>query len=282
MIERMTPGDRTLLRRLDNYFATEIARAERDFDAVDTTQPTSLRVWQSSHSFLRFAGVFGVFVALVIVIAPSLGFVSLPFSSGSLPTSAPPGRGDDALNLSAVVVDTADGVSIVRLDGNVVELLVVSQTGGTWTLSVVDRTLRVPSNAGTAARDTNAWYAVGNALVCDAASGLRDRGFIYGWLAADPRPVRVELSGIPVRGDGRLVDGLYLYVVDGTPEAGASYALTPFAEPSIPPPIQQLPMFGVPAPVTCGAPPDAGSARVLASIEDLLNARPALPGRQGP
>ncbi len=284
MDERLTLGDRLLLRRLDDYFAAEIERAQRDFEAtVDAAPQTRLRIRQSSHSSLPFGGLLALFVTVVLAVAHSSGAINAPLPSGTSPMPGLAGLDIKAFGRSAVVVATADGAAIVRPDGDVVELLVAVQTGDAWAVSVVDRTLRIPSQYETAGQDTNGWYLAGNAVVCDAASGLRDRGFIYGWLAAGPSSDRVELSGIPVRGDGRLVNGLYLFVTNGTPVTGASYVLMPFDGPSARQSIHLQGKFGIPAPVACSVPQDAGSPEGTASIEGPIPAPSGsvLPRRQG-
>lgn len=273
MDERLTLGDRALLRRLDSYFAAEIERAEWDLEAtVDTVSQTRLRIRQSSHSSIRFGGLLVLFITAILAAAQISGAVNAALSTGTSPVAGLAGLDTRAYGQSAVVVATADGAAIVRLDGDVIELLVAVQAGDAWAVSVVDRTLRVPSGDGTAAEETNGWYAVGNAIVCDAPSGLRDRGFVYGWLNAGPSADRVELSGIPVRGDGRLVDGLYLFVTDGTPLAGTSYTLTPFHGPSARQPIYLQGTFGIPAPVTCSVSKAVGSPGATGPVEGPIPA----------
>jgi len=150
---------------------------------------------------------------------------------------------------------------------------VAVRTGDAWAVSAVDRTLRTAFGSESAGRETSGWYLAGNAVVCDAASGLRDRGFIYGRLAAGPGPDRIELTGIPVRGDGRLVNGLYLFVTSETPVPGASYTLTPVNRDGLSArqPVELQGRFGIPDPVVCGV-QKGESLEVPASIEGLMPA----------
>ncbi|MBI2762427.1 MAG: hypothetical protein HYX54_01535 [Chloroflexi bacterium] len=275
MDEHLTLDDRVLLRRLDAFFAAEVESAERDFEALaDATPQIRGRIRTSNHSSLRLVGTLGLIVALILAVAPTLDTFNAPTSGGSSTTSNPAARDITASIPAAVVVATADGAAIVRLDGEVVELLVTVRTGDAWAVSAVDRTLRIPSGSEAAGQEANGWYLAGNAVVCDPGSGLRDRGFIYGWLASGPGPDRMELTGIPVRGDGRLVNGLYLFAARGTPVTGASYALTPVDRAGLAArqPIELQGTFGIPAPVTCGVPQDAGAPEVPASISGLIPA----------
>lgn len=268
MDERLTMADRAVLRRLDDYFAAEIERAQRDFEATaQAALLTRLRVRQWRHSSLRFGALMALLATVVLGVAGISVAINTPVPSGTSPLPGLAGLDIEVFGPPAVVVATADGAAIVRRDGDVIELLVAVGTDDAWAVSVVDRTLRIPSQYETPGRDTNGWYLAGNAVVCDAASGLRDRGFIYGWLAAGPSSDRVELSGIPVRGDGRLVNGLYLFVTNGTPVTGASYALTPFDGPATRQPIHLEGKFGIPAPVACNVPQQAGSPEATTSIE---------------
>lgn len=284
MDERLTLGDRALLRRLDDHFAAEIERAERDFEATVAAAPhTRPRIRQTRLFSMRSGGLLALLGTAILAVAHISGAINAPLPSGTSPVAGLAGLDTRAFGQPAVVVATADGAAIVRPDGDVIELLVAVQTGDAWIASVVDRTLRLPSRYRAADQDANGWYLAGNAVVCDAASGLHDRGFIYGWLAAGPSADRVELSGIPVRGDGRLVNGLYLFVTNGTPLTGTSYVLTPFDGSSARQPIRLQGTFGIPAPVACSMPQEARSPGATAPIEGPIPAPSGavLPRRQG-
>lgn len=243
MDERPTIRDQALLERLHGYFATELRRAEGDFVA----SPLARRANRWPR---RLGGAAACLVAIVIVV------VGLSNRGPSLPAGAIPVPGLAGLDLGAlgepsVVVATADGAAIVRRSGDMIELLVAVPVDGQWRVSVIDRTPRIPAADEAAGPPSGGWYAAGDAIVCDEASGLRDAGFIYGWLSTQGAD-RIVPSGVTVLGDGRLVEGLFLFVTLGTPETGSRYTLTPTSE--VGPDGQPLHFkgpFGIPAPVRC-------------------------------